>query len=112
MSLQAGITSIKPHYFGSYILSSIDKDAFVAKAERFRMTGKTTVLEDDDLEDLEKTLNYSTAQIMPNNDVVLFGLDGDGKSIVIVPQTDQLDFRYHGIAGKILVNQNSYVQRL
>lgn len=90
----------QPHYFGSYLFSSKDKLIFVEKAEKFKIGGQVTVLDENDLEDIEKTLNYSTAQILVNSDVVLFGLDGDGRSLVLVPQTDELDFRYHGVTGK------------
>lgn len=89
------------YVFATFIRRTKVKEIFLSRIKNFKFGGKITVIDEDEIKELDKALNYSTAQVLPNNDVVLMGFDEDGQSLVVVPATEEFDLRFHGLKGKV-----------
>ena len=72
---------------------------FVDMLENFKFKGKLDILNDGEKEELDISLDNNTGILMPNYDVVLCGISNKGDSLVVVPKTNEIDFRNHGVTG-------------
>ena len=57
------------------------------------------IVSNNELKDIGFTKNITSCLISPSGDVIVFGQNYKGESLIIVPKTDELDVFNHGLKG-------------